>query len=207
MPDESYSQDHRLIAVDTPLGKDVLLLQELTGYEAISRLFSYELNLLAFENDSIAFEDVVGEKISITLHLPDGTPRYVSGYVSRFTQGGTDHRLFTHYHAQVVPCLWFLTRQADCRIFQNMAVPDIISHVFNLFDFKDFRLSLKGTYSPLEYCVQYRETSFNFVSRLMEEYGIFYYFDHSTEGKHTMVLADQSSTLPKCPSSPISYDT
>jgi type VI secretion system secreted protein VgrG len=205
--DESYSQDHRLIAVDTPLGKDVLLLQELTGYEAISRLFSYELNLLAFENDSIAFEDVVGEKISITLHLPDGTPRYVSGYVSRFTQGGTDHRLFTHYHAQVVPWLWFLTRQADCRIFQNMAVPDIISHVFNLFDFKDFRLSLKGTYSPLEYCVQYRETSFNFVSRLMEEYGIFYYFDHSTEGKHTMVLADQSSTLPKCPSSPISYDT
>ena len=207
MPDESYSQDHRLIAVDTPLGKDVLLLQELTGYEAISRLFSYELNLLAFENDSIAFEDVVGEKISITLHLPDGTPRYVSGYVSRFTQGGTDHRLFTHYHAQVVPWLWFLTRQADCRIFQNMAVADIISHVFNLFDFKDFRLSLKGTYSPLEYCVQYRETSFNFVSRLMEEYGIFYYFDHSTEGKHTMVLADQSSTLPKCPSSPISYDT
>ena len=207
MPDESYSQDHRLIAVDTPLGKDVLLLQELTGYEAISRLFSYELNLLAFENDSIAFEDVVGEKISITLHLPDGTPRYVSGYVSRFTQGGTDHRLFTHYHAQVVPWLWFLTRQADCRIFQNMAVPDIISQVFNLFDFKDFRLSLKGTYSPLEYCVQYRETSFNFVSRLMEEYGIFYYFDHSTEGKHTMVLADQSSTLPKCPSSPISYDT
>jgi type VI secretion system secreted protein VgrG len=207
VPDESYSQDHRLIAVDTPLGKDVLLLQELTGYEAISRLFSYELNLLAFENDSIAFEDVVGEKISITLHLPDGTPRYVSGYVSRFTQGGTDHRLFTHYHAQVVPWLWFLTRQADCRIFQNMAVPDIISQVFNLFDFKDFRLSLKGTYSPLEYCVQYRETSFNFVSRLMEEYGIFYYFDHSTEGKHTMVLADQSSTLPKCPSSPISYDT
>ena len=207
MPDESYSQDHRLIAVDTPLGKDVLLLQELTGYEAISRLFSYELNLLAFENDSIAFEDVVGEKISITLHLPDGTPRYVSGYVSRFTQGGTDHRLFTHYHAQVVPWLWFLTRQADCRIFQNMAVPDIISQVFNLYDFKDFRLSLKGTYSPLEYCVQYRETSFNFVSRLMEEYGIFYYFDHSTQGKHTMVLADQSSTLPKCPSSPISYDT
>ena len=60
MPDESYSQDHRLIAVDTPLGKDVLLLQELTGYEGISRLFSYELNLLAFENDSIAFEDIVG---------------------------------------------------------------------------------------------------------------------------------------------------
>ena len=207
MPDESFSQDHRLIAVDTPLGKDVLLLQELTGYEGISRLFSYELNLLAFENDSLAFADIVGQKVSITLHLPDGTPRYISGYVSRFTQGETDPRLFTHYRAQVVPWLWFLTRQADCRIFQNLAVPDIISQVFNLFDFKDFRLSLKGSYPQLEYCVQYRETSFNFVSRLMEEFGIFYYFDHSTEGKHTLVLADQSSTLPTCPSSPVSYET
>jgi type VI secretion system secreted protein VgrG len=204
---DEYSQDHRLIAVDTPLGKDVLLLQELAGIEAISSLFSYELNLLAYENDSIVFKDIVGQKVTITLNLPDGTPRYINGYVSRFTQGGTDARLFTHYHAQVVPWLWFLTRQADCRIFQNLAVPDIISQVFNLFDFKDFRLSLKGSYPQLEYCVQYRETSFNFVSRLMEEFGIFYYFDHSTEGKHTMVLADQSSTLPACPSSPVSYDT
>jgi type VI secretion system secreted protein VgrG len=194
------------MAVETPLGKDVLLLQELTGYEGISHLFSYELDLLAFENESIAFKDIVGKKVSLTLHLPDGTPRYVSGYVSRFTQGETDERYFTHYHAQVVPWLWFLTRQADCRIFQNLAVPDIISQVFNLFDFKDFRLSLKSTYPKLEYCVQYRETSFNFVSRLMEEFGIFYYFDHSTKGKHTLVLGDQSSTLPVCLSSPVSYD-
>jgi type VI secretion system secreted protein VgrG len=194
------------MAVDTPLGKDVLLLQELAGYEGISRLFSFELDLLAFDNDSIAFDDIVGQKVSLTLHLPDGTPRYISGYVSRFTQGETDKRLFTHYHAQVVPWLWFLTRQADCRIFQNLAVPDIISQVFNLFDFKDFRLSLKASYPQLEYCVQYRETAFNFVSRLMEEFGIFYYFDHSTQGKHTMVLADQSSTLPECPSSPLSYE-
>jgi type VI secretion system secreted protein VgrG len=205
VPDLNYTQDHRLIAVDTPLGKDVLLLQEITGYEAISRLFSYELSLLAHDNDSISFKNIVGQKVSITFRLPDGTPRYISGYVSRFTQGETDERTFTHYHAEVVPWLWFLTRQADCRIFQNLAVPDIISQVFNLFPFKDFRLSLQNSYPQLEYCVQYRETSFNFVSRLMEEYGIFYYFDHSTQGKHTMVLADQSSTLPACPNSPISY--
>jgi len=205
--DENYTQDNRLLILDTPLGKDVLLLQELTGEEGISRLFNYELNLLSHDNDSISFSDIVGQKVSITLSRPDGSSRYISGYVSRFTQGDTDDRNFTHYHAQVVPWLWFLTRQADCRIFQNLAVPDIISQVFNLFDFKDFRLSLKNTYPPLEYCVQYRETSFNFVSRLMEEFGIFYYFDHSTQGKHTMVLADQSSTLPACPSSPISYDT
>ena len=207
MPDDSYSQDNRLISLDTPLGKDVLLLQELNGYEGISRLFTYELNLLAYDNDSITFSDIVGQKVSITFSLPDGTPRYVSGYVSRFTQGETDERLFTHYHAQVVPWPWFLTREADCRIFQNLAVNDIISQVFNLFGFSDFRLNLKSSYPQLEYCVQYRETSFNFVSRLMEEFGIFYYFDHSTQGKHTMVLADQSSTVPTCPSSPVNYDT
>ena len=202
-----YTQDHRLIAFDSPLGKDVLLLQELTGYEGISRLFSYDLNLLAFENESISFQDIVGKKVSITLHLPDGTPRYISGYVSRFTQGGTDKRMFTHYHAEVVPWLWFLTRQSDCRIFQNMAVNDILTQVLNLSSLKDFRLSLQGTYDPLEYCVQYRETSFNFVSRLMEEFGLFYYFDHSTQGQHTMVICDQSSNLPACPSSPVSYET
>lgn len=205
MADENYTQEHRVLALDTPLGKDVLLLQELRGYEGVSRLFSYELDVMAYENNSISFEAIVGQKVSITIHLPDGTPRYISGYVSRFTQGDTDERYFTHYHAQVVPWLWFLTRQQDCRIFQNLAVNDIISQVFNLFDFKDFRLSLKNTYPQLEYCVQYRETSFNFVSRLMEEFGIFYYFDHSTQGKHTMVLADQSSTLPACPGSPLSF--
>jgi len=145
-----YTQDHRLMAFDSPLGKDVLLLQELTGYEGVSRLFSYDLNLLAYDNTSISFSDIVGKKVSITLHLPDGTPRYISGYVSRFTQGGTDERMFTHYHAEVVPWLWFLTRQADCRIFQNVAVNDILTQVFNLFGFKDFRLSLQGSYNPLE---------------------------------------------------------
>lgn len=207
MPDENYTQDHRLFAIDTPLGKDVLLLQEITGYEGISRLFSYDLDLLAYDNNSISFDDIVGQKVSIKVQLPDGSPRYISGFVSRFTQGETDERSFTHYRAQVVPWLWFLTREADCRIFQNMAVPDIISKIFDPFGFKDFKLNLKNSYPQLEYCVQYRETSFNFVSRLMEEFGIFYYFDHTTQNKHTLVLADQSSNLPACPNSPISYDT
>ena len=210
MADGNYSQDHRLLAVSTPLGKDVLLLQELKGYEGVSRLFSYELDLLAHDNASISFKQLVGKPVSITIQLPDGSHRYISGYVSSFAQGGTDERLFTRYHAQVVPWLWFLTRHADCRIFQNQSVPQIISAVFKLDEFKeftDFRLNLNATYSPLEYCVQYRESSFNFVSRLMEEFGIFYYFDHTTQGKHTLVLTDQSSNLPPCSDKPLSYDT
>ncbi len=207
MPDGTYSQANRLLAIETPLGKDVLLLQELVGHEGMSRLFSYELDLLAYDNPSINLKDVVGQKVSITIQLPDGKPRYIDGYISRFTQGAADERYFTHYRAQIVPWLWFLTRNADCRIFQNATAPDIISQVLNLFPFKDFRLSLQGSYPKLEYCVQYRETSFNFVSRLMEEYGIFYYFDHAKKGKHTLVLADQSSRLPACPGSPAGYNT
>jgi type VI secretion system secreted protein VgrG len=199
-----FTQANRLIAIDTPLGKDVLLLQSLSGYEEISRLFSFELELLAPDNDSISFKNMVGQNVTLTIQLPNGTPRYINGYVSRFAQGATDERFFTHYTAQVVPWLWFLTRQADCRIFQNMSVPDIISQVFGLFTFAKFRNSLNGTYPKLEYCVQYRETAFNFVSRLMEEYGIFYYFDHTKQGEHTLVLADSSSALTACSSSPAS---
>lgn len=195
----SYTQAKRLLSIKTPLGKDVLLLHGLTGHEGISRLFSFELDLLAYANDSIMFKDIVGQNVTITIQLADGTPRYINGYVSRFAQGGTDDRYFTHYTAQVVPWLWFLTRQSDCRIFQNKTVPDIISDVFGLFSASKFQKKLTGTYPALEYCVQYRETSFNFVSRLMEENGIFYYFDHTTQGQHTMVLADAPSAFVNCP--------
>ena len=131
--------------------------------------------------------------------------RYINGYVSQFAQGATDDRFFTHYTARLVPWLWFLSRHTDCRIFQNMSAPDVISKVFQAFPFANFRNDLQGTYPQLEYCVQYRETSLNFVSRLMEEYGIFYYFDHSTKGEHKLVMADNSSGLGVCASSPASY--
>ncbi|MGA2982351.1 MAG: type VI secretion system tip protein TssI/VgrG [Terriglobia bacterium] len=205
----SYTQANRLLSIDTPLGTDALLLQGLTGGEGISRMFSYDLDLLAYGNDSITFNDIVGQNVTITIQLADGTPRYINGYVSRFAQGATDDRYFTHYTAQVVPWLWFLTRQADCRIFQNLAVPDIITQVFGLFSgFPKFQNKLTGTYPTLEYCVQYRETSFNFVSRLMEENGIFYYFDHTTQGQHTMVLADAPTAFVNCPDvSTASYNT
>src|SRR5260370_34637945 len=85
--------------------------------------------------------------------------------------------------------LWFLKRTADCRIFQNKNVPDIIQKIFGDLGFQDFKLRLYGTFAPRDYCVQYRESDFNFVSRLMEEEGIYYYFSHDKKG-HTLVIAD-----------------
>lgn len=188
----AYTQEGRLISIETPLGQDVLLLQGFQGREGISQLFSFHLDLIS-ENGSISFKDIVGQNVTISVELVDGSSRYFNGHVSRFAQSGQDDR-FTHYHAEVVPWLWFLTRAADCRIFQNMAVPDIIQQVFNDLGFQDFQNKLQGTYSTLDYCVQYRETHFNFVSRLMEQYGIFYFFEHE-ESKHTLVLADSNSGL------------
>jgi type VI secretion system secreted protein VgrG len=204
---EQYTQAHRLLSITTPLGPDALLLQALSGQEGTSRPFSYDLELLAPNNPAVSLESIVGQNVTITIQLPDGSGRYINGYVSRFAQGATDDRYFTHYTARVVPWLWFLTRHADCRIFQNMTAPDIISQVFGLFSFAKFRNSLTGTYPTLEYCVQYRETASNFVSRLMEQFGIFYYFDHTTQGQHTLVMCDNNASLPVCPGSLISYQT
>ena len=191
-----FTQENRLIAIDTPLGENTLLLQGLMGNEGISRLFRFNLELLS-TNNSISFDDIVGQNVTISVTLADQTLRYFNGFVSRFAQSGSDAR-FTHYQMEVVPWLWFLTRNADCRIFQNMTIPDIIELVLAGAGFSDFKSSLTGTYQPREYCVQYRETDFNFVSRLMEHVGIFYFFEHE-KGKHTLVMADSTSAYQPCP--------
>ena len=193
---QGFTQDNRLIAIDTPLGDDVLLLQGFTGHEGISRLFRFNLDLLS-DNNSISFDDIVGQNVTISVTLSDQTLRYFNGFVSRFAQSGSDAR-FTHYQMEVVPWLWFLTRNANCRIFQNMSYPDIVQQVFTDAGFSDFKSSLTGSYDPQEYCVQYRESDFNFVSRLMEHVGIFYFFEHEN-GKHTLVLADSTSAYQPCP--------
>jgi type VI secretion system secreted protein VgrG len=192
----NFTQENRLLAIDTPLGQDVLLLQGFTGHEGISRLFSFQLDLLSAK-DSISFADIVGQNVTISVTLADQSQRYFNGCVSRFAQSGSDAR-FTRYQMEVVPWLWFLTRIADCRIFQNMTIPDIIQKVFQSRGFTDFKSSFTGSYDPREYCVQYRETDFNFVSRLMEQYGIFYFFEHQN-GKHILMMGDSASVHQPCP--------
>lgn len=186
---------HR-ISISTPLGKDVLLLRGLRGLEAVSRLFRFDLDLLS-ENDSLQFQDLVGKNVTLHINTADGSQRHWNGCISRFWQGPQERRL-SAYRALMVPWLWFLTRTTDCRIFQNQKVPDIIQKIFTDLKFHDFEMRLYGTYQPREYCVQYRESDFNFVSRLMEEEGICYFFDHQ-DGKHVLVLADDPAAHKPCP--------
>src|SRR5215813_13832271 len=182
-----YTQINRRLAITTPLGKDALLLRGFNGNEGISQLFHFDLDLLS-ENESLKFQDLVGKNVTLRIFDIEGEERYWNGFISRFSQGSQDRRL-TSYRAQMVPWLWFLTRTSDCRIFQNKTVPDIIQKIFKDLGFQDFELRLYGSFAPRDYCVQYRETDFDFVSRLMEEEGIYYYFTHQDD-KHVLVLGN-----------------
>ncbi len=199
----ALTQENRLMAIETPLGKDVLLLTGFRGREAVSSPFSFELSLIS-ENHGIAFESIIGKNVTVSLVLANGQERLFNGIVSRFSQGrggggetGSDPR-FSHYAATMVPWLSLLQHTADVRIFQELNAPDIIEKVFREGGFNDFRIKLSGSYDKRDYCVQFRETHFNFVSRLMEEEGIYYYFQHE-RGRHTLILADSPSEHRNCP--------
>lgn len=199
----SYTQDNRLIQVFTPLDKDALLLRSFSGQEGISQPFQFELQMHS-ENHAIDFKRVVGHGATIQLMMPGGEHRYINGIISAFTQGGTialgdgkDAVELSEYRGTMVPWLWLLTRTSDSRIFQNLSVPDILEKIFLEYGFTNFEKRLHGTYEPREYCVQYRETDFNFVSRLLEEEGIFYFFEHERY-RHVLVLADDPSEIKAC---------
>ena len=171
-------------------------LQEVEGEEGISTLFKYNLFLRALD-DSLDFSGIVGEVATVTIERENGTHRYISGLVTHFTQGNNDG-IVTNYHAEIRPTLWRLTQTTNSKIYQNMTVPQIIADVFGEFGLTDFADRTTQTYQPRIYCVQYQETAFNFVSRLMEDEGIFYFFEHES-GKHTLVLADDADAHAACP--------
>src|ERR1700747_1649864 len=156
-----YSQASRALKIDTELGEDKLLLRGISGHEAISQLFRFRLDLLS-EDDAIDFESIIVTPVTLHLEIVDGE-RFFHGVVSRFSQGEQDGR-FTNYRAEMVPWLWLLTRTADCRIFQNKTAPEIVELIFKDLGFSDYKLKLFRSYRRRDYCVQYRETDFNFVS-------------------------------------------
>lgn len=198
-----FTQENRHITITTPLGANKLLLSSLQGSEGISRLFNFDLSLFS-EDQGIAFADIIGKGVTISIELPSGQYRYFNGIISTFSQvsgegkSSDDSTRGSLYRATLVPKLWFLTRSAELRIFQNMNVPDIVNKVLDEFGITDKEIKLQKSYEKREYCVQYRETHFNFISRLLEEEGIFYYFEHKAD-KHRLVIADSSQASVDCP--------
>ena len=164
----------KVMEITTPLGDDVLLFHGMHAREEMGRLSEIQLDLLSPKKD-INLDYILGKNVTVKVALPDDSTRYFNGFVTRFSAGGRTSGRYHQYFAVVRPWLWFLTRTSDCRIFQDMTVPDIIKKVFGDEPTADFKFDLTGKYRKWVYCVQYRETDFNFVSRLMEEEGISYY--------------------------------
>jgi type VI secretion system secreted protein VgrG len=169
--------------------KDDLLVRTIQGKEEMGGLFVFQMELIS-PNNELKFDKVVGQQVTAILVIEDDE-RYFNGYITEFRYLGWDG-VYSRYHATVRPWLWLLTRTSDCRIFQNMKVPDIIKEVYRLNHMVDFKERLNGTYPELEYCVQYNESDFNFISRLMEQEGIYYFFEHKAD-KHVLIMADDAS--------------
>jgi type VI secretion system secreted protein VgrG len=184
------SQVDRIASVTTPLGETDLLLYRMTGSERLSQLFEYELELLSEKND-INLKSLLGKNMTVKLALPDGEHRPLHGMVTRISLFGMMGNLY-YYRATLRPKPWLLTRASNCRILANLSVPDIVKKILSEHGYTDLENKLTSSYEPREYCVQYRESDFNFISRLMEEEGIYYYFKHSDK-LHAIVLCDDKS--------------
>ena len=195
----SYLQINRPMRIRTPLGPEILLLESLTGHEAVSEPFNLHVELVALKEVAISFEKVLAQPVAIEVSLPDASGvRYFHGIVSELFERDSD-KTFTRFEAKIVPKFWFWTQRSQSRIFQQMSVPEILAVVL---DGLDVRQDLSGVYPSRDYCVQYQESDFAFASRLMEEEGIFYYFIHLAD-KHEMVLADNVASLPPVSSTPM----
>ena len=180
--------DELPMLLTTSLGGQ-LLFQSMDAQEELGKLFEFDVQALA-DSASIAPEDLLGKPASVMVELADGSKRHFHGLVCAMgTEGG--HRHLYTYRLVLRPWLWLLTRRSDTRIFQDLTVQDILKKVFEPFS-PDYTFQLSGTLPKYEYCVQYRETDFNFVSRLMEQEGLYYYFEHQAD-KHTMVIVNSAS--------------
>ncbi|NNF00937.1 MAG: type VI secretion system tip protein VgrG [Pyrinomonadaceae bacterium] len=185
------TQDDRLLKIETPLEKDFLLLNKFYATEKLSGLFEISVELLHEEEEEgheptdVDIQSILGKGVSITVTQDDGVARNFNGMVNQFSQGNRSTR-FTYYSATIVPHVWLLTQKSQSRIFQHKSVQEILEEVFDGFEVV---FQIQGDFERRNYCVQYRETDFNFASRLMEEEGFYYYFEH-TEGNHKMIIAN-----------------
>ncbi|WP_432730726.1 type VI secretion system Vgr family protein [Variovorax sp. W6] len=191
---EGFTQHAAFLTVKTAFGPDTLLLESFQAAEGLSQLFACSLTMRS-SDDALDSATVIGTSATVVLQRPEKESRFFNGIVSRFTYMGSS-RDFATYTLELVPRMWLLTLGRDRVIYQNLSTPDIVQKVLGDFGVT-FKLQLSGSYTPREYCVRYDETAFDFVSRLMEEEGIFYFFTFA-DGEHTLVLADSNSACTPC---------
>jgi type VI secretion system secreted protein VgrG len=188
---DGFTQETRVGKLTTPLGVDALLLSRFRAEEELSQVHPFHIEAMSPDPD-IDFDKALGQNCSITLIASDNLERDFCGVLVEAEFKGERDGLFV-FQLELRPWLWLLNHASSTRIFENLTAPDIIKKVFQSRGFADFQDALTVSYPTLTYCVQYNETDFNFVSRLMEENGIYYYHKHS-DSKHELVLADSRSS-------------
>ncbi|TPK71342.1 type VI secretion system tip protein VgrG [Mesorhizobium sp. B2-3-14] len=186
--------NERATVLQTPVGADVLTFTHLVGRDEISRCFAYTVGFVSKSREIDPLKMLGGV---VSVEGESDPKRWFSGLVSDFKLTRIEDRL-TYYEASVRPWLWFLGNTTDCRIFQNMTAVEIVEKIFSKYGIAKFEKRLQGSYPSREYCVQYDESDLDFVQRLLEHEGIFYFFEHD-EGKHTLVLCDAMSKLKPAP--------
>jgi type VI secretion system secreted protein VgrG len=194
----NFQDEKRAIQFTTPLGPGKLLVGQFRGREAVSELFSFQIDSVTEDTDLVKFEDLLGQTVTVSLQGKQSDNRYFNGLVIGVAQGAREE-LTTHYRLEIAPSIWTLTRNAKSFIYQQKSVLDILKLVFTGFNV-DYS-GVSGTFEPREYCAQYRETDFHFACRLMEEEGIFYYFKH-TDGNHTLMLGNNPQAFQAIPFQP-----
>lgn len=186
----------RTITLKAPATKEKFLLGKLTMREELGRLFSAELELLSAAGDQ-DFNALLGKDITVTLDMEEHGKKFYHGYIAEVSQAPASGR-FYGYRVRLVPWLWFLTLAGDCRIYQNLTAPEIIEKILREMGLTDFSLKLQHTYRRRDICIQYRETHWQFISRLMEQEGIYFFTEHQA-GKHRVTFVDAITGHPKIP--------
>jgi len=185
-------QTQRIARLETPLGADTLVLSRFEGEEGLSALFEYRIEALSIEQN-LDFTRVLGRHCTISVESYDGGQRHFDGILTEARWIGVEQSVYHAYRLTLRPWLWLLGRKADCRIFRDKTPVEIVEEVFQRGGFNDFTVKAeRGDYEKLDYCVQYRETDLAFVSRLMEQWGLYTFHNHEP-GRHTLVIADSRS--------------
>ncbi|MEX5687868.1 type VI secretion system Vgr family protein [Pseudomonas silesiensis] len=194
-------QNRRLIKLTTPaIGQQALLLERFCGTEGLSTLFSFELSLIS-QDARLELKSLIGQPALLEIELATGGARFIHGYINRFSLQGSDGGL-ARYSATLSPWLWMLSRRSDSRIFQEQTIEDIVRTVFAHYEaLPSFEFRLDQPLKSHSYITQYRENDLDFVLRLLEGEGLFFYFDHSKEG-HQLIITDHSRNLEPLPQQP-----
>jgi type VI secretion system secreted protein VgrG len=164
--------------------------RSMSGTEELGRMFQYEIHLTSTAPE-IKIDQILGQSLTVSLPIDLTRSRFFNGIIVRFSRAGRAGRSFL-YRATICPHLWLLTRNRDCRVFQGATVPEVVQWVLGHGDVPMSDKPALGPHRKWEYLTQYRESDFDFISRIMQQEGIYYYFKH-LDGSHEMVLTDSVS--------------